>query len=88
MDVHEFMWRLNAGSIVSLEDLWMMPNLLQVALYRQQIMDLSPLEGLPLMFLALSNNPVHDFSVLRSLPQLREANLNATHFADASLLTE
>ncbi len=77
-----------AGDIDSLTDLKMMPNIRELALYWQNISDISVLEGLPLVKLALADNPIYDFSVLRSLRGLRYLDVVATEFMDVSVLTD
>lgn len=58
------------GDVSDLSLLASMPNLGQVWLCRQQITDLSPLEGLPLTTLVLCDNYIEDLSPLSSLTGL------------------
>lgn len=59
------------GDITDLSLLACMPNLAELYLCDQRISDLSPLAGLPLTTLALSDNAVEDISALETLPGLR-----------------
>ena len=65
----------HSGSITSLEDIAMLKNLRQLALYNQQISDLSPLEGLNLSQVALGGNYIVDISALCDSPNIYELNL-------------
>lgn len=58
------------GDVSDLSLLASMPNLKEVWLCRQQITDLSPLEGLPLTTLVLCDNQIADLSPLASLTSL------------------
>lgn len=58
------------GDVSDLSLLASMPNLEEVWLCRQQITDLSPLEGLPLTTLVLCDNYIEDLSPLSSLTGL------------------
>jgi len=80
--------RLSRGNVKSLADLRMLPNLRQLALYGQDITDVSVLNEMPLTHLALGDNPIEDFSTLASLKQLIFLNLAGTGFKDASVLSE
>lgn len=55
-----------------------MPNLQELYLCRQEIKDISVLEGLPLTTLALCENKIVDFSPLASLSELETLYLGAT----------
>ena len=59
------------GDITDISLLACMPNLTELYLCDQRISDLSPLAGLPLTTLALSDNSIEDISVLETLPGLR-----------------
>jgi len=52
------------GDVSDLSLLASMPNLTEVWLCRQQITDLSPLEGLPITTLVLCDNAIEDLSIL------------------------
>ena len=58
------------GDVSDLSLLASMPNLKEVWLCRQQISDLSPLEGLPITTLVLCDNSIEDLSPLSSLTGL------------------
>ena len=58
------------GDVSDLSLLASMPNLEEVWLCRQQISDLSPLEGLPITTLVLCDNSIEDLSPLSSLTGL------------------
>lgn len=76
------------GTVTSLEDLKMMPNLEHLLLYLNDISDISPLEDLPLKTLALSGNPISDFSPIAKLTKLQYLELCCTLFEDASLMKD
>ncbi len=78
---------LSHGNIGSLEDLLKLPNLQRLALYSQNITDISALKGMPLTHLALGDNEIEDFSALASLGQLVCLDVAGTGFKDASLLS-
>ena len=58
------------GSIADLTDLSQMKNLEVLALCNEKINDLSPLAGLPLRELYLSDNRISDFSILSEFTEL------------------
>ena len=58
------------GDVSDLSLLASMPNLKELWLCRQQISDLSPLEGLPITRLVLCDNQIEDLSPLSSLTSL------------------
>ena len=60
------------GTITDISLLAKMPNLSEVYLYNQNIMDIGALEGLPIRKLYLSGNQIEDFRVVEKLPQLKE----------------
>lgn len=60
------------GTITDISLLAKMPNLSEVYLYNQNIMDIGALEGLPIRKLYLSGNLIGDFRVVEKLPQLKE----------------
>lgn len=60
------------GTIADISLLAKMPNLSEVYLYNQNIMDIGALEGLPIRKLYLSGNLIGDFRVVEKLPQLKE----------------
>lgn len=62
---------LSHGDVADLSLLASMPNLKEVWLCRQQIRNLSPLEGLPLTTLVLCDNQIEDLTPLASLTGLR-----------------
>lgn len=78
---------LPRGNIRSLEDLRRLPNLQRLALYSQDLTDISALAGLPLTHLALGDNEIEDFSVLASLTHLVCLDLAGTKFKDAALIS-
>lgn len=65
------------GEISDLSDLAHMKHLLHVALGKQCITNLSPLEGLPICDLNLAENQIEDFSVLGKLPYLKKLNIGS-----------
>lgn len=68
---------MEQGEISDLSDLAHMKHLLHVALGKQCITDLSPLEGLPICDLNLAENQIEDFSVLGRLPYLKKLNIGS-----------
>lgn len=79
-DIEDLKWKLLdsddkiyqiRGTISDLSALSKMKNLKQVALCGQNITDISPLAGLPIEELYLSDNRIEDFSVVETLGQLR-----------------
>lgn len=64
------------GSIYTLEDIAAMPNLHTLALCRQEIADLSPLENSKITRLALHGNHISDVSPLSRCPSLSELILS------------
>lgn len=71
----EAIGNIEQGEISDLSDLAHMKHLLHVALGKQCITDLSPLEGLPICDLNLAENQIEDFSVLGKLPYLKKLNI-------------
>ena len=79
------------GTIKSLEDLWLLPNLEELNLYNQQIEDLSVFaQGVcpKLTKLGLGNNPVKDYSPLSSRERLTYLNLDEIQKAYSDLQQE
>lgn len=74
------------GNILSLEDLNYLPNLRQLSLYGQRIMDLTPLAGLHLTRLCLAKNEIMDVSPLKNCTYLTELNLAWNPIEDISPL--
>lgn len=74
------------GAISSLEDLRMMPNLTHVMIAAQQITDLSPLAGLPLVKVEFKHNGITDISPLRGMEKLSSVGLNDNPMEDLSPL--
>ena len=64
-----------AGTIDTLRDIPKLRNLKELCLSNQQISDLSPLNGMQLVRLALGGNRITDLSPLASLTSLRELYL-------------
>ena len=64
-----------------------MPNLQELYLCRQEISDLSVLEGLPLTTLALCENNIVDFSPLASLSEVETLYLGGNPGTDYSVLS-
>lgn len=80
--------RMSTGSIVSLADLVMLPNLQCVAVAMQQVSDLTPLESLPqLRVVIVKNNPIEDISPLYGLKQLEKLSLFSAIVSDFSQLS-
>ena len=62
---------------------------LRAALFEaNHIVDITPLKGLPLEFLYLSQNPIKDISIISSLPHLIGFAVSRTTIADLSPLKE
>lgn len=74
------------GDVSDLSLLAYMPNLEEVWLCRQQISDLSPLEGLPITTLILCDNSIEDLSPLSSLTGLSTLWLGGNTPSDLSPL--
>ena len=64
-----------------------MPNLKELYLCRQEIRDISVLEGLPLTTLALCENQIADFSPLAALTELETLYLGGNPGTDYSVLS-
>lgn len=64
-----------------------MPNLRELYLCRQEIKDISVLEGLPLTTLALCENEIADFSPLGTLTELETLYLGGNPGTDYSVLS-
>ena len=64
------------GDIKDLSDLKAMPNLREVCLYRQNITDISVLEGTTISFLGLGYNPLTDLSALYGNGNITGLNLS------------
>ncbi len=75
------------GNVLSLEDLKHMPNLRQLSLYGQRIMDLTPLTGLQLTRLCLAKNEIMDVTPLKDCAYLTELNLAWNPIEDISPLS-
>ena len=86
---NQFQWELPPGDITDgdLALLAHMPNLRELYLCRQEITDLSALEGLPLTTLALCENQIADFSTLASLTELETLYLGGNPGSDYSPLS-
>jgi len=78
---------VSRGSLRSLEDLKLLPNLRILCLGSEQITDISPLESLTGLYqLELRLNDISDISVLAKLPRLAMVGLNANPVTDISPL--
>lgn len=77
----------SVGSIDSLIDISHMKNIQELALYNQQITDLSPLKGLHLTKLGLGGNQITDISVLPKCGALTELHLHHNPVKDISPLS-
>ncbi len=77
---------LKTGSISSLEDIRHMPNLTSLSLYRQQISDISALEGLPIVELGIGWNPLLNLEPLRGSQTIQSLCLSDLQISDASVL--
>ena len=76
---------LSDGDIDDISCLKYLKNLKQLVIARNNIWDLSPLEGLTqLEFIDLSSNPITDISALRSLTSLRQLYLSSCSVSDLS----
>ena len=72
------------GSIADLADLSQMKNLEVLALCNEKIDDLSPLAGLPLRELYLSDNMISDFSILSEFRELEILCIRGNPASDLS----
>lgn len=70
------------GNVTDLSDIARMKNLHTLILDRQQITDLSGLEGLPIRELSLSGNPLEHVEVLETLTELESLHLEQTKVTD------
>lgn len=75
------------GDATDLSLLARMPNLRELYLCRQEISDLSPLEGLPLTALALCENRIADLSPLAGMTGLEALYLGGNPAADCGPLS-
>ncbi|MDE6454757.1 MAG: hypothetical protein K2L38_02330, partial [Dysosmobacter sp.] len=75
------------GDAADLSLLAQMPNLRELYLCRQEIEDLSPLEGLPLTTLALCENQISDLSPLADMTGLEALYLGGNPIVDCSPLS-
>lgn len=75
------------GDLSDLSLLSRMPNLRELYLCRQEIEDLSPLEGLPLTALALCENRVSDLSPLAGMTGLESLYLGGNPVRDCGALS-
>ncbi len=76
------------GSITSLADLSMLPNLQAVSVSMQRVSDLSPLSGLTqLTTLLLKNNPIKDIAPLGTLENLERLSVFGASVEDFSPLS-
>lgn len=79
--------QMAGGSIRSLKDLTMLPNLKNVCLAMQEIMDISPLAELQrLEKVTLKNNPISDISPLGGMVNLVRVSFYATNVSNLSPL--
>lgn len=79
---------MKAGSITSLADLSMLPNLQAVSVSMQRVSDLSPLSGLTqLTTLILKNNPIEDIAPLGTLTNLTRLSVFGASVEDFSPLS-
>ena len=75
------------GDLSDLSLLSRMPNLRELYLCRQEIEDLSPLEGLPLAALALCENRISDLTPLAGMTGLESLYLGGNPVADCGALS-
>lgn len=73
------------GTISSLEDILYMPNLDTLSLYRQQISDISLLEGTAIRHLGLGYNPLTDLTPLEGNTAVVSLNLACLDLTDTAL---
>ncbi len=78
----------NIGSIDNLADIALMSNINELALYDQQISDLSPLSGLPITKLGLAFNRLTDLSALSRCSSITHLYLTGNPISDISALSE
>jgi serine/threonine protein kinase len=77
------------GSINTLNDLAMMKNLRELAIYNQSVSDLTPLEGLEhLVHLGLGGNSIIDLSPLKGMVSIQELNIADNPVSDISVLKD
>ena len=77
----------NAGSLRSLDDLSLLPNLKEVCIVGQQLTDISAVSGLvQLEKIEIKHNSVSDISALSGLPKLSSVGINDNPVADLSPL--
>ncbi len=70
------------GSISDISLLAHMPNLYELILCQQMIMDITPLKGLPITRLVLADNKIKDLSPIGELPELTELYIGNNPAAD------
>ena len=78
----------SVGSVDSLTDISHMKNIRELALYNQQITDISPLRGLHLTKLGLGGNQISDISVLPYCGALTDLQLHHNPVSDIGPLTD
>lgn len=71
-----------SGTIADLSDFHYMKNLQTLILDRQEITDITPLEGLPLVSVSLCDNPIWDISALAKRKTLEELYIEETQVTD------
>ncbi len=76
------------GSVNTLADIAMMENIKELALYNQQISDLSLLAGLPLTKLGLAGNRITDLSALSRCGGITELYLTSNPVSDISAVSQ
>lgn len=76
------------GSITTIEDLSKLTNLRELALYNQNIEDLSPIKGLRLTRLGLGSNLISDISLVKGFVKLEALNIADNPIQDISPLKD
>lgn len=80
-------WKLPRGSLSSLDDVALLPNLEELSVNYQSLSDLSPVSALRgLRYLDIRHTFVKDISALKDLPCLKNVVLFDTNISDISAL--
>lgn len=80
--------RTGNGTVSSLEELTLLPNLEKLALDYQDITDITPLEGMKLRCLSLCGNRITDITALKGMDSLEALWLEDEPVSDTDVISE